>query len=150
MNVYAPFMSALFPVPDTGTPGRSKTIVFPPGVESVIFKSPTQVCSRLGAIVPVPKFSVTDNLFAAFKIIPLLTAMVLLTPPGVLSSIARLMVPDENEREGYVPNVIYSCGSIIHNEDLILPYAMSDHSSSYVTIDLRELLDVLKASGNNK
>ena len=67
---------------------------------------------------------------------------------GRLSS--PLMVPDENEREGYVPNVIYSCGSIIHNEDLILPYAMSDHSSSYVTIDLRELLDVLKASGNNK
>ena len=61
-----------------------------------------------------------------------------------------LMSPNETEREGYVPNVIYSCGSIIHNEDLIIPYAMSDHSSSYATVDLRELLDVLKASGNNK
>lgn len=60
-----------------------------------------------------------------------------------------LMVPNESEREGYVPNVIYSCGSIIHNEDLIIPYAMSDHSSTYATVDLRELLDVLKASGNN-
>lgn len=59
-----------------------------------------------------------------------------------------LMVPNESEREGYVPNVIYSCGSMVHNEDLIIPYAMSDHSSSYATVDLRELLDVLKASGN--
>lgn len=61
-----------------------------------------------------------------------------------------LMSPNETEREGYVPNVIYTCGSMIHNEDLIIPYAMSDHSSSYATVNLRELLDVLKDSGNNK
>jgi len=60
-----------------------------------------------------------------------------------------LMVPNEDEREGYVPNVIYSCGSMIHNEDLIIPYAMSDHASTYATVNLRELLDVLKASGSN-
>jgi len=59
-----------------------------------------------------------------------------------------LMVPNEEEREGYVPNVIYSCGSMIHNEDLIIPYAMSDHASSYATVNLRELLDVLKATGS--
>lgn len=63
---------------------------------------------------------------------------------GRLSS--PLMSPNEVEREGYVPNVIYSCGSILHNNDLIIPYAMSDHSSSYATVNLRELLDVLKAS----
>jgi predicted GH43/DUF377 family glycosyl hydrolase len=59
-----------------------------------------------------------------------------------------LMVPNEEEREGYVPNVIYSCGSMVHNEDLIIPYAMSDHASSYATVNLSELLDVLKASGS--
>ena len=59
------------------------------------------------------------------------------------------MVPNETEREGYVPNVIYSCGSLIHNNELVIPYAMSDHSSTYATVDLDELLDVLKASGNN-
>lgn len=58
-----------------------------------------------------------------------------------------LMVPNALEREGYVPNVIYSCGSIIHNGDLVIPYAMSDHSSTYATINLRELLDALKAPG---
>lgn len=58
-----------------------------------------------------------------------------------------LLVPNETEREGYVPNVIYSCGSIIHNEDLIIPYAMSDYSSTYATVNLKELLEALKASG---
>jgi beta-1,2-mannobiose phosphorylase / 1,2-beta-oligomannan phosphorylase len=60
-----------------------------------------------------------------------------------------LMKPNESEREGYVPNVIYSCGSIIHNEDLIIPYAMSDHSSTYATLNLKELLDVLKSTGGS-
>ncbi|MHB1106835.1 MAG: glycoside hydrolase family 130 protein [Lutibacter sp.] len=57
-----------------------------------------------------------------------------------------LMVPNELEREGYVPNVIYSCGSIIHNDELIIPYAMSDYSSTYATVDLKELLNALKTS----
>ena len=65
---------------------------------------------------------------------------------GRLSS--PLMVPNETEREGYVPNVIYSCGSMVHNNELVIPYAMSDHSSTYATVDLRELLDVLKGSGH--
>ena len=38
-----------------------------------------------------------------------------------------LLAPNTEEREGYVPNVVYSCGSMIHNNDLILPYAMSDY-----------------------
>jgi len=57
-----------------------------------------------------------------------------------------LLVPNADEREGYVPNVIYSCGSMIHNEDLILPYAMSDYASTYATINIRELLNELKNS----
>lgn len=60
-----------------------------------------------------------------------------------------LMAPNEVEREGYVPNVIYSCGSIILNDDLIIPYAMSDHSSTYATVNLKELLGVLKNSGSS-
>jgi predicted GH43/DUF377 family glycosyl hydrolase len=57
-----------------------------------------------------------------------------------------LLAPNNEEREGYVPNVVYSCGSIIHNRDLIVPYAMSDYASSYATIDLNELLAELKNS----
>lgn len=55
-----------------------------------------------------------------------------------------LLSPLENEREGYVPNVVYSCGSIIHNNSLILPYAVSDYSSTYGVVDMTELLHVLK------
>lgn len=57
-----------------------------------------------------------------------------------------LLIPNTIEREGYVPNVVYSCGALIHNEDLIIPYAMSDYASTYATIDLRELLHELKKS----
>lgn len=57
-----------------------------------------------------------------------------------------LLSPNSEEREGYVPNVVYSCGSIIHNDNLIVPYGMSDFSSSYASIDLKELLNELKKS----
>jgi predicted GH43/DUF377 family glycosyl hydrolase len=52
-----------------------------------------------------------------------------------------LLVPTEEEREGYVPNVVYSCGSIVHNGELIIPYAMSDYCSSIATVSLDDLLD---------
>jgi predicted GH43/DUF377 family glycosyl hydrolase len=57
-----------------------------------------------------------------------------------------LLTPNSDEREGYVPNVVYSCGSIIHNGNLIIPYAMSDYASTYATINLTELLNELKTS----
>jgi predicted GH43/DUF377 family glycosyl hydrolase len=55
-----------------------------------------------------------------------------------------LLSPREDEREGYVPNVVYSCGSIIHNNSLILPYAVSDYSSTYGVVDMAELMHALK------
>jgi predicted GH43/DUF377 family glycosyl hydrolase len=57
-----------------------------------------------------------------------------------------LLVPNNEEREGYVPNVVYSCGSIIHNRNLIIPYGMSDYASTYASINLNELLNELKNS----
>ncbi|MBW6480758.1 MAG: glycoside hydrolase family 130 protein [Bacteroidales bacterium] len=57
-----------------------------------------------------------------------------------------LLIPNAEEREGYVPNVVYSCGSMIHNGDLVIPYAMSDYASTYATVNLRELLNELKNS----
>ena len=54
-----------------------------------------------------------------------------------------LIVPDEEEREGYVPNVVYTCGSIIHNDELIVPYAMSDYCTGFANIPMEELLDEL-------
>ena len=54
-----------------------------------------------------------------------------------------LLVADDKEREGNVPNVVYSCGSLIHNGEIVLPYAMSDESSTYATIPLDTLLERL-------
>ena len=50
------------------------------------------------------------------------------------------------EREGYVPNVVYSCGGIIHNDQLVLPYAVSDYLTSFAFVNLKELLQELKKS----
>ena len=54
-----------------------------------------------------------------------------------------LLKPEGTEREGYVPNVVYSCGSLIHQGRLILPYGLSDSASSIVTCELSELLAAL-------
>jgi predicted GH43/DUF377 family glycosyl hydrolase len=53
--------------------------------------------------------------------------------------IEPLLVCNSEEREGYVPNVVYSCGAIIHNDNLIMPYAMSDTCSGIATISTSEL-----------
>lgn len=54
-----------------------------------------------------------------------------------------LLMPLEEEREGYVPNVVYSCGAIIHNGSLILPYAVSDYSSTYAVVEMDALFKEL-------
>src|SRR3569832_2220464 len=60
-----------------------------------------------------------------------------------------LLSPNQDEREGYVPNVVYSCGGVVNNGRLILPYGLSDYSSSFASVDLNALLDkVLSDSGS--
>ncbi len=54
-----------------------------------------------------------------------------------------VIMPNEYEREGYVPNVAYTCGAIIHNDVLVVPYGISDTSTCVTTIELRTLLDKL-------
>ena len=65
-------------------------------------------------------------------------------PTKVIGSLKDpLIVPSEDEREGYVPNVVYSCGSIIHNGVLIIPYAISDYASSFATVNVKTLISKL-------
>ena len=54
-----------------------------------------------------------------------------------------LIMPNEYEREGYVPNVVYSCGALIHNSAVVIPYAVSDTTSGIATVELKALLDRL-------
>ncbi|MBI9107788.1 MAG: glycoside hydrolase family 130 protein [Spirochaetales bacterium] len=65
------------------------------------------------------------------------TLLDLQNPAKVIGKLDEpLLIPNDEEREGYVPNVVYSCGAIIHNNELIISYAMSDSASSFVSVSL--------------
>jgi predicted GH43/DUF377 family glycosyl hydrolase len=51
-----------------------------------------------------------------------------------------LLTPNENEREGYVPNVVYTCGALLHQGELIIPYGLSDRATGFATVRLDEVL----------
>jgi predicted GH43/DUF377 family glycosyl hydrolase len=55
--------------------------------------------------------------------------------------------PDERERNGYVPNVVYSCGGIVHDGNLIVPYAVSDTSSKIAVLSVDELVGKMETKG---
>ena len=59
-----------------------------------------------------------------------------------------LLIANEEEREGYVPNVVYSCGSLLHNGELIIPYGMSDYATSFASVSLDELIHQLLPSSS--
>ena len=54
-----------------------------------------------------------------------------------------LIRPEPPERQGYVPNVVYTCGAIRHNDQIILPYAVSDTFSKFATITIASLLELM-------
>jgi predicted GH43/DUF377 family glycosyl hydrolase len=57
-----------------------------------------------------------------------------------------LLTPDASEREGYVPNVVYTCGGIIHADQLVIPYGFSDAGVGLARCALPELLAELRRS----
>lgn len=66
-------------------------------------------------------------------------------PTRVLGRLREpLITPNENEREGYVPNVVYSCGSLLHGRQLIIPYAMSDYATTFATLSLEAVLAAME------
>ena len=68
-------------------------------------------------------------------------------PERVMAALPEpLLVAEESEREGYVPNVVYSCGAMIHGETVVLPYGCSDSSVRIAMVDLSLLLERLMAS----
>jgi predicted GH43/DUF377 family glycosyl hydrolase len=63
-------------------------------------------------------------------------------PAKVLGRLKKpLLRPMPDEREGYVPNVLYSCGSLIHGNNLILPYAISDTSTRFAIVPVETLIE---------
>ena len=67
-------------------------------------------------------------------------------PSKVIGHLRQPLIrPEGNAREGYVPNVVYTCGALAHAGRLVLPYAMSDTVATIVTLDIDVLLDALRA-----
>jgi predicted GH43/DUF377 family glycosyl hydrolase len=65
-------------------------------------------------------------------------------PTRVIGRLAvPLLTPNENERAGYVPNVVYSCGAALHEGLLVIPYSMSDYATSFATVRLDEVLSAM-------
>ncbi|MFM8531565.1 MAG: hypothetical protein ACKOD2_18200 [Ilumatobacteraceae bacterium] len=58
-----------------------------------------------------------------------------------------LLSPAHDERDGYVPNVVYSCGSLVHAGRLVIPFGIADTSVGFATAPLDELLDRLSSTG---
>jgi predicted GH43/DUF377 family glycosyl hydrolase len=55
-----------------------------------------------------------------------------------------LLKPNENEREGYVPNVVYTCGALLHRGELIIPYGLADHATGFATVQLAGVLAAME------
>lgn len=55
-----------------------------------------------------------------------------------------LLKPNESEREGYVPNVVYTCGALLHNGALIIPYGLADHATGFATVPVAEVLAAME------
>jgi predicted GH43/DUF377 family glycosyl hydrolase len=66
-------------------------------------------------------------------------------PTKVLASLDRpLLSPSEDERDGYVPNVVYSCGALVHDGLLVLPYGVADQSISVATVNVDDLIGAMR------
>jgi len=62
-------------------------------------------------------------------------------PEKIIGRLPRpLISPDESERDGYVPNVVYSCGAMKHGENLVIPYAMSDYACGFSHVNIPTLM----------
>ena len=66
-------------------------------------------------------------------------------PTKVIGRTRRpLLAPRPEEQDGYVPNVVYSCGVLLHNESLLIPFGIGDASVGFATVVLSELLAELR------
>jgi predicted GH43/DUF377 family glycosyl hydrolase len=58
-----------------------------------------------------------------------------------------LLQPNHNEREGYVPNVVYTCGALLHDGELIIPYGLADHATGFATVPVDDVLRAMHSGG---
>lgn len=72
-------------------------------------------------------------------------------PTRIISRIDEpILMPNEHDREGYVPNVVYSCGAIIYQDELIIPYASADQRCGIATLPVPQVMARLAQSSTNR
>ncbi|MDT5305120.1 MAG: hypothetical protein QOE48_788, partial [Mycobacterium sp.] len=65
-------------------------------------------------------------------------------PTRVLGRLRRpLLSPAHDDQNGYVPNVVYSCGALVHADALVIPYGIADGAIGIATAPLPQLLDTI-------
>lgn len=65
-------------------------------------------------------------------------------PSRVLARTAEpILSPSPKERDGYVPNVVYSCGAMVHGRELLIPYGVADSFTTFATARVDDLLAVM-------
>ncbi len=68
-------------------------------------------------------------------------------PQRILGHLADpLIEPVEDERDGYVPNVVYTCGAIVHKDQLVIPYGFADSGVAVASVAVPDLLEALLSS----
>ena len=66
-------------------------------------------------------------------------------PTKVIGRLPQPLIrPNANERDGYVPNVVYSCGSLVHRGQLVIPYGISDYATTFATLPLNQVLAAME------
>ena len=66
-------------------------------------------------------------------------------PSKVIGRLSEpLLKPNQNEREGYVPNVVYTCGALVQQGQLIIPYGLADHATGFATVPLADVLAAME------
>jgi predicted GH43/DUF377 family glycosyl hydrolase len=66
-------------------------------------------------------------------------------PSKVIGHLREPMItPEPSEREGYVPNVVYSCGALLHEGHLIIPYGLADHATGFATVPVGDVLAAMR------
>ena len=62
-------------------------------------------------------------------------------PYKLIGRLAKpLLEPSEKERDGYVPNVVYSCGAIVRDRTMLLPYGVADNFSAFASVSIDDLV----------
>jgi predicted GH43/DUF377 family glycosyl hydrolase len=70
-------------------------------------------------------------------------------PTNVIAELDEpILVADESERDGYVPNVVYSCGGLIHEGRVVLPYGLADRGTRFAQFSVSDLLDAMRVTNS--